>query len=304
VNRLRYLIRRVGAVAIGALLGLASVVAVASPASADHTEVSGACVWDAETGGWLVTWTVTPGDVDGAAGYRLAEANATPADAPVEGLPVGDELTGDELTGDELTGDELTGDEFGHLPGEQLTGEQRLPAGTEAASLAVRVEWDNGHLDGTPRVGEVLVSSDCAVPDPGIELGQWSFDCGTLTITVTNPSDRELPVTFVPSAGDPVSAELPSGESTTVQFPSAEGLSVDLRSTGRSIADPASPIEITAAEWAESDCDSAEAGGGGGGGLATTGTPVRVIIGGAVALLALGAALFVVARRRRVRFTA
>lgn len=280
MNRLRPLPRRAGAVVLGGLLGLASAVAFAIPASADHTEVSGSCAWDPDAGGWVVTWTVTPGSADDATGFRLAGVAAAPAD--VEGLPVTDA--------------------FAHPAGEQLVGEQRLPAGATSASLEVWIEWDNGHVDETPQVGEVTVGADCAAPDPGIEVGQWTFDCSTLTITVTNPTVHDLPVTFSPSAGDPVSVELPSGESTTVQFPSGEGLAVDLRSAGQSIVDPTSPIEITAAEWAEAECDAGS--GGEGGGLAATGTPVRLIAAGAVALLALGGVLFVIARRRRIRFTA
>lgn len=292
MQRLRSLSRCVCVVAIGALLGLGGVVALAAPASADHTEVSGSCQWDQDAGDWLVTWTVDPGTVDGATAYRLAkvtagpaEVTASPAEAPVDGF---------EVT-----------DEFIHPAGEPLVGEQRLPADAEASSLAVRVEWDNGHADESPRIGEVTMGTDCAGPDPGVELGQWSFDCSTLTITVTNPSDRDAPVTFAPSAGEPVSVELPAGESTTVQFPSGEGHSVDLLSGGQSIVDPASPIEITAKAWAEAECDAGAAGDGGeGGGLAATGTRVGLIVGGAVALLALGAALFLMARRRRIRFTA
>lgn len=285
MHRLRSLPRRVGAVLIGALLGLGVAVAVAVPASADHTVVSGSCAWDQEASEWLVTWTVTPGTVDDATAYRLAEVTASPAGAPVEGFPVTDE--------------------FVHPAGEPLVGEQHLPAETDTSSLAVRVEWNSGHIDESPRVGNVTVGTDCAVPDPGVELGQWSFDCSTLTISVTNPGDRDAPVTFAPSAGEPVSVELPAGESTTVQFPSGKGVSVDLQSAGQSIVDPAKPIEITAAAWAEAECDAEAAGDSGeGGGLAATGTRVGLIVGGAVVLLALGAALFLTARRRRIRFTA
>lgn len=59
--------------------------------------------------------------------------------------------------------------------------------------------------------------------------------------------------------------------------------------------------EPTEAPPADDDEDPAD---GEGAGLPETGAPTGLIVGGALALLALGGGLFLVARRRRLRFTA
>jgi LPXTG-motif cell wall-anchored protein len=59
-------------------------------------------------------------------------------------------------------------------------------------------------------------------------------------------------------------------------------------------------IEITAEEFAALECDDD----GEGGGLPETGVPTAIVASGAAALLALGAGLYLVARSRRITFTA
>jgi LPXTG-motif cell wall-anchored protein len=144
-------------------------------------------------------------------------------------------------------------------------------------------------------------------PEPPAQTGEilFEFDCEVFTLTITNTTDVEELLTVVPSVGEPVEVTVPAGteeepgESEPVSFPSSEGLTVDVQFEGESVIEDG-PLEITSEEWEELGC----ADDGEGGELPTTGNTTMFIAGGAVALLALGGALFLIARRRRVTFTA
>jgi hypothetical protein len=176
-----------------------------------------------------------------------------------------------------------------------LQEEQRVPGDTTAASLAVTVEWIRDYQKISKSDREVLeLGGDCAPPSTEEKLVESAFDCETLTITLTNPTQEELTFSFIPSAGDPV--VVAPGESATVEFPSAPGLMVEVRLGETTQAQ----IEITAEEFAALECDDD----GEGGGLPETGVPTAIVASGAAALLALGAGLYLVARSRRITFTA
>ncbi|WBB81971.1 hypothetical protein O7606_11740 [Micromonospora sp. WMMD882] len=140
---------------------------------------------------------------------------------------------------------------------------------------------------------------DCQEPTVGEPETSYEATCDELILEVVNPADGiALTSTFTPNVGAPKTVTFEPGATRQVTFPAAEGLSVVV--TG----DLASAEPIT---WdAPEDCDNGGAGGGDGdqGGLPVTGAAAGGIAAGALALLAIGAALFVVARRRRVRFTA
>lgn len=284
MNRIRRLPRRALAIASSALLGLlGGAVILAGPADAHTSTVAGSCTWDADAAEWVVSWTVAsdaPADVDG---YRFVSVEVTPPGSAVAGI---------EPTSESGA--------FPHDAHQPLVGEQRLPEGTSAASLTVLAEWDNGQQDGEARRGEVQIPADCELPDL---LSQWSLDCDSVTITIHNPTDETATVTFVPSTGNPVPVEVAGGGSATVEFPPTPGLSVDVLAGGQSIVDPAEPIQVSAEQVDALECD--EGGdGGGGGGLPATGTSALIVAAGALALLALGAGLYLIARRRRIRFMA
>ena len=267
--------RRAAAVLVSALLGLAGVVAYAAPASAHSAEVSGACVWDPDSGQWAVTWSITSAE-PGA--YRLVEVTAAP----------------EPVTGIEAT--LATG--FPHDAAEPLTGEQRLPEDATSASLSLRIEWDDGHQ--VEAGADLTIPADCQAPTPPpLEIAKWSFGCDSLTIIVDNPSSEDATLTFAPSTGEPFDVEVAGGDSATVAFPAAAGLTVDVRYQGASIVHADDPITITPAAFEALTCDEDDAAGG----LPATGGPVALIAGGALLLLGLGAGLFLVARRRRIIFT-
>jgi len=269
---------RLVAGATGLLIGAAGALAVASPASAHHPSVDGNAVCDEQTGEWVITWTVENSETD---------------------------LTG-ELTAVTVSpeADLSTITEGAVLPVKgdgPLQEEQRVPGDTTHASLDVTVTWTRPYQTIVKSDhADLKLDGECAPPPGEVPpSGEWEFDCETLTIGFTNPSTEELALTFVPSTGEPAELTVPAGESATVEFPASEGLTVEVLQGDEPVA-LEQPIEITPEAWAELDC----AEDGEGGGLPETGAPTALIAGGALALLALGAGLFLVARRRRVTFTA
>jgi LPXTG-motif cell wall-anchored protein len=274
------LTRRLTAGAAGLLIGAAGALAVASPASAHHTEVVGTPECLTETGEWLVTWTVTSQAPEEVKQFRLIEVSHEPADTELTGLP-------------------LDVDQSVDTP---FTGEQRLPSDATSASLTVKAKWDNGRK--RTNHGEVWFEGTCDQREepPADDFGEWTFDCDELTITITTPLKEPVTLTFVPSEGEPVQAEFAPGEPTTVTFPASEGLTVEVLA-GEEPITLDEPIEISSEEWAALECEEDEDEGEGGG-LPETGAPTGLIAGGALALLAFGGGLYLVARRRRVIFTA
>ncbi|MBQ0900676.1 cell wall anchor protein [Micromonospora sp. U21] len=132
---------------------------------------------------------------------------------------------------------------------------------------------------------------DCPLPAVTTEA-----DCKNFTLTVTNPKGG-LPVKAMFTYGDKTETRtVAAGESEKVTFKAskAESALVSL---------PELDLEMEAVYTPEQDCG----GGGAGGeepGLPVTGAAAGGIAAGAVALLIAGAVLFVIARRRRVTFTA
>jgi LPXTG-motif cell wall-anchored protein len=126
--------------------------------------------------------------------------------------------------------------------------------------------------------------------------------CDTLTVGITIPADwpEDIEVTFKPSVGKSKTVQGKRGETVTVDFPASKGLKVTAYPKGYD--EEAATITYKA----PADCETA----GGGGGdsdeptLPLTGAAAGSIAAGAGVLLAAGVALFFVARRRKVKFTA
>lgn len=277
MDRLRRLAAHTLALALGAVIGTAGIGVAAATATSDYTtEVSGSCAWDPDTDGWVVTWSVTGLSPDGAGSYRLTEVAAMPED--VDGIAA-------------------TESDFPHSAGDVLTGTQQLPAEATEASLTVQAVWESGKEDG-PRHAEVTIPADCELPEPPAVSSASELRCDVLAITIDNPTDDGVVLTFAPSTGTAFPVEVGGGESATVELPASAGLTVDVLFQGRSILDQ--PVEVGSAELADQDCEED----GGGGDLPATGLPIIMVAIGAAALLGLGLGLYLVARRRRITFTA
>ncbi|MFC0530161.1 cell wall anchor protein [Phytohabitans kaempferiae] len=130
---------------------------------------------------------------------------------------------------------------------------------------------------------------------PGEPEGDIELTCDEMIFTVKNPADGEtVTITLTPNTGEPQTLTVAPGETKSATFPASEGLTVTPSVEG----EEGEPIAWTAPD----DCEPGA--GGGGPELPVTGAAAGGIAGGALALLAIGAVLFYLARRRRMTFTA
>ncbi|GIF51950.1 LPXTG-motif cell wall-anchored protein [Asanoa ferruginea] len=123
------------------------------------------------------------------------------------------------------------------------------------------------------------------VPDIAIEQ-----TCDELSITVTNPPNGlEFDLVFTPNTGAAQTMKVEKGKTSKVTFEASEGLVVT-PSVGEEKLEPIA--------WTQPDgCEDTPT-------LPKTGANTGAIAGGAGGLLVIGAGLFFIARRRRLRFTA
>jgi LPXTG-motif cell wall-anchored protein len=284
VNRTS-LMRRLLFCAAGVTVGFAAALAVASPASAHEPLIDREVVCDPETGGRLVTWTITsnaPADVET---WKLNSAVADPPDLTLIGIELGVIQSVDE----------------------PFVAELFIGSGvTDSAGIAVEAEWDNG-VKATAS-DEVAFEGTC---EPGEEEEfVANFDCETVSMTIPNPFEEETTFEVVPSEGEPVTVTLGPDEVSegAITFPIFAGLTIDILVDGESILE-GGPFEFTDEDLEGLDCEEEPSpppppAPGEGGGLPQTGNTSLLIAGGAGALLLLGAGLFLIARRRRLTFTA
>ncbi|SBT53111.1 hypothetical protein [Micromonospora auratinigra] len=140
--------------------------------------------------------------------------------------------------------------------------------------------------------------ADCQQPEVGVPDGSYESTCTEMTFRIVNPEDgATVTSVFTSNKGETKNLTVEPGRTGTVSFKAVKGLTVTV--TGD--LDSGGPLA-----WEQpKGCPS---GGTGGGaeepGLPVTGPQAGAIAGGALLLLAAGAVLFVIARRRRVRFTA
>ncbi|NIL41438.1 cell wall anchor protein [Salinispora arenicola] len=310
MNRLHALFRRVSVVAAGALLGLTGVALVASPASAHHPEPSGTYCLRGDNQ-VEVSWTVTNSERDLAATITKVKTNI-PAD----------------LVGDLEANAPLPKKGQGQLTATQThTFDGALPK----PWLKVWAKWDRGgriitearkvhareagECEGKPTPSDPPTSAPpsdpptsappsdppTATPTPStpVEPEEPVFrveeTCDEMIFTVKNPA-KGVPftTTLVTEKGVTETLATKPGETNSVSFDAYPGLEVTVSDD---LADGSETIEYTEPQ----DC-----GGEGGGepGLPLTGAAAGGIAAGAVVLLAVGGGLFVIARRRKLRFTA
>lgn len=288
------------------ILGLAAALAVAAPASAHHSIIDGTgCAL--ANGDVKVTWTVNNSETEFEG--KITDLS-TPSGAPITGIAVGDVIP---------------------KQGEgSLTGEQTVPAGKEA-KLTIKAVWDLGDSQHTDeRTATATITGNCAEPspspsesespspspsesespspapspsesespapsptpsEPGEPIFGLDVTCDELVFIIENPANGiSFTVTLTSEKGVVQELEAIPGQTTSVSFEAYEGLEVT-----PSIGD----VKDEPVPWTEpAGCD------GEGGGLPVTGVAAGGLAAGAALLLAVGAGLFLVARRRRIRFTA
>jgi LPXTG-motif cell wall-anchored protein len=300
-------LRRTAVLAAGALIGLSGAFALAGPASAHHSFVDGSAKCETATGEWKVTWTVNADSGHNAPTYRWTSVDLSPAAYKIDNPKIA--KTDEDLKDNE-----------------PLTGVQLLPGTETSASLAVNAKWSNNHTasanktitflgkcektpseePSTPTEEPSTPAEEPSTPPvipsdlPGEAEPILEADCDTITIGLDNPADGiEFTLKFKTSKGETRTLVIKPGEKKTETFSATTGFKIDLTISatvdGKAFSETI-PVEYEQPE----DCDNS----GSGGGLPLTGAAAGSIAGGAGALLAVGAGLFFMARRRKVKFTA
>ncbi|MET8197550.1 cell wall anchor protein [Micromonospora sp. NPDC005222] len=320
MNRLH--LRRAAALTAGTLLGLAGVATVAGPAAAHHPEPSGSyCA--AANGTVTVTWSVISSETD--ISGRITRLESTVPGAIGGGLAVGAELK--PAGQGPLTGTQ-THTFSGPIPELKLTvgahwergrkshdGERTVTARPErncatqspSPSPSPSTPPSAGPSPSTP-VSPTPTPSASVPPSPSVPsspsvppsspvqpaepIFKLDQDCDSMTFVVENPADG-VPFTATLTTEKGVTRKLVSepGRTSSVGFDAYPGLKVTVK---YDVVEDAETIPYAQPD----DCS------GQGGGLPVTGPAAGAVAGGATLLLAAGAVLFVLARRRRIRFTA
>jgi len=295
-------LRRTAVLTAGALIGLSGAFALAGPASAHHSRVEGSAICDTETGYWVVTWKTNTDSGGHADTYRWTKVDLTPAAYKIDNAKIAVTAEGAYPLKDK----------------QELVGVQRVLGTEKSATLTVRAQWDNLRTDENDQSATVTFEGECkktptdepstppstppAVPSdlPGEPEPVFEADCDTMTIGLDNPVDGvQITLKFKTSKGEQRTLVIKPGEKKSETFSATTGFKVDVTFTATVEGENFS--ETTTIEYEQpADCDS----NGGGGGLPLTGAAAGSIAGGAGALLAVGAGLFFMARRRKVKFTA
>jgi hypothetical protein len=342
VNLLKNKLQRTAAVLGGALLGLGGVVAIAAPASAHAPSVDGStdCIRDKS---WTVDWSVGNDyqldakvdltktkvevksghgewkKVDGGLTGALADAATVvkpntdrKPDEQVHGATTisTESVTDVRLSvvlvwtdgytndGEHRNGDPQT--KTVHKPetcptDNPSTPENPTPSSSAPSSPSTTTPSSPTPSETTP---EIPIPTPSTSDEPVEPKEILEFTCDTLVIGLDNPvGGTTFTLKFKTSKGEERTTVIKPGEKKTETFSATEGFS--LRVTVEVTIDGETYSDFTDIEYEKpADCE------GSGGGLPVTGAAAGGIAGGAAGLLAIGAVLFVMARRRKVRFTA
>jgi LPXTG-motif cell wall-anchored protein len=154
--------------------------------------------------------------------------------------------------------------------------------------------------------GKYEKPTDCDQPPKDNADRYYEVTCDSLIFTIDNTKGTAtVTATFTPNKGEAQTLVVKGGETASATFKGVKGLEVT-PSEGKIVYEPIKwNSEEKPADCTKSPSPSPSASGaGGGGGLPKTGAAAGGIAGGAAVLLAFGAVLFVLARRRKVKFTA
>lgn len=338
MNLLKTKFQRTTSVVAGSLLGLAGVAILAAPASAHSPSAKGtaSCV-DAD-GKWTVDWkigndfntdatvssvsaTTDKGDAVKVTGAITDAKTIVPAnsayhhDGQVAGATEATKAGSVTLKvvllwpADGYTNDGKNGNRDPYVktvykptekcqPSTPVTTPATTPATT---SPATPTEGTTSPSSPTPTetTPELPVPTPSTTDEPNVFTPILEEDCTTITIGADNPADGiEWKFAFKTSKGEQRTFTLKPGEKKSEKFSATEGfwvkVTISVTVEGKTYSD------YTTVNYDKPDNCS----GGSGGGLPVTGAAAGGIAGGAAVLLALGAVLFVMARRRKVRFTA
>jgi hypothetical protein len=291
VNLLKSRFRRTTAIVAGAVLGLGGALALVSPASAHTGELTSKS--DCTDTGWKTTWSLKTWATNGKDGV-FSQVTEKGTGSALKVFVEGGKVTGDGT----------------------FTDEQTFGKDVASAELKFHITWQDGnntyHKDvyadakpekqcdyptptPTPTV-KPTPTPTATTTAPGEPTPILEEDCTTITIGASNPAEgKEISLKFETSKGETRTTVIKPGETKTEKFSAVPGFTVKVTPTGI----PGAKAETVAYEKPD-NCDTS----GSGGGLPVTGAAAGTIAGGAALLLAIGAVMFVVSRRRKVKFTA
>jgi LPXTG-motif cell wall-anchored protein len=271
-------LRRLSGYAAATVAATAGLVAfTASPASAHDIEITPATVCDPSTGHWVITWGIDT------------------SRAPVPGV-VQEPLISTPEPG-------LSGFTVGMTvePNGSLIGIQSVPASTPSAFLSVTIFWDHpGTEDDVTRTAAktVTLTGTCEQGPPDPEVA-FADECdGSVVVTLSNGpnavSDAHFTVTG-PGGFSETHTVTPDG-ATTVTVPASAAGGIVVSEDGKVLAehswqDPGECPTTAPPTTAPPTTGPPD--------LPDTGTSLSTLIVVAVALIAVGAGLLLVLRRRR-----
>jgi LPXTG-motif cell wall-anchored protein len=270
LNRSLPSLRRVLALGGAVAVGVVAALALASPASAHHTGVVGKADCDLRTGEYVVTWTVT-NDFSADATITQVIRRDAGAGVTLSGIAVGGVVPG------------ASGDTKG-----SITGTQRVPGNSTKIGLLVRMSWPDQVSDAEEI--SLTLEGTCvkgtANPSATVET-----KCDSVIIVhLKNGDNATLDAELFVTGKDGWKSEtvtLGDGETADVTVPAANSAHIEVFQAG------ANEPFLTNDRVVPASCTT----------LPKTGTRTIAIAASAAGLLLAGSLLFLVARRRRVRFT-
>ncbi|MEV1287282.1 LPXTG cell wall anchor domain-containing protein [Micromonospora sp. NPDC049679] len=220
-------LRRPLAVAGAALVGLTAVVAIAAPASAHHSVVSGQFKCDTATGEFVGKWTVDSVAIPGVNKYKLTTVDAKSfvgrkaTDATVPGIAV------------------WTGEGYPHTTGSPLVGELRVPGDTTKVSLSVMSQWENRHQETQAKGAIVRLGGKCTkpAPSPAPKTPKPSASVepqcdGSAIVKLQNGADATAAAEFTLTAGASKTYTVEAGKTETVTVTAANAANIKVTAKG------------------------------------------------------------------------
>jgi hypothetical protein len=282
--------RRTTAVVAGAFIGLAGAFAFIAPASA-HTGALTSTSECTDTG-WKTTWTLTTTRTSGKTAV-ISNVQAKGGGSDLKTFVDGGTVVGDGTFTDSQTfGKDVR---YAELKFHLTWGEGSHTYETDVWSDAKpQTPCTYPTPTPTPTVSPTPTPT-ATTPAPGQPTPILEQDCTTMTIGLDNPAEgKTITLKFKTSKGEERTTVIKPGETKTEKFSAVPGFTVTVSAKGLEGGSETIPYQQP------DNCDTQ----GSGGGLPVTGAAAGTIAGGAALLLAVGAVLFVITRRRKVKFTA
>ncbi|MFG1602491.1 LPXTG cell wall anchor domain-containing protein [Actinoplanes sp. NPDC049265] len=303
MNLLKSPLRRTVAAVAGAFIGLTGAFALTTPASAHWGELDVATQC-ADNGGWQVKWTINTHQTGGLSA-TIADLSTIEGGSTLTTIANGiNKIAPEQSISEVQTFSNKVGEAHFHAkvywgtPGTQNYWESVLDRTvTKIAGCKETPETPPGDTDNPPADTPTKPEKPATpAATPGEPTPIVEFDCDTMTVGLDNPKNGiKITLLLETSKGEKRTLTVKPGEKKTTKFSAKPGFTVTVGAK--------EVKETTTIAYTKPD-DCAAAGSGGGDVLALTGANASTIAGVAGGVLLIGAALFFMARRRKIKFTA